>query len=151
MAKKAQYSSCEIPVAAVKKNVNRNRLYPFKDDFRWKGVKTEKYKTEGDDWAGIARQVLVGASGENTRFHLRYFEIKPGGYSSFESHKHEHVVVGIRGKGKAKLNRRTVDVNFLDVLYVKPDTPHRLYNPYSEPFGFFCIVDSKRDRPVPVK
>lgn len=151
MSDRTRYSSCEIPVSTGGKKVIRNRLYPFQDNFTWKGLKREKYKTGGDDWAGIARQVLIGPSGAHTGFHLRYFEIEPGGYSSFETHRHEHVVIGVRGKGRVKLNRRTVEVNFLDVLYMKPHTPHRLYNPYREPFGFFCIVDAKRDRPRSVK
>lgn len=99
----------------------------------------------------MIRQVLVGDHGETAKFHLRYFEIGPGGYSSFETHKHEHVVIGIRGRGKAKLNRRVTDIKYLDVLYVNPNTPHRLFNPFEEPFGFFCIVNARRDRPMPVK
>lgn len=151
MAKSVRYSSCEIPVIIGRKTGNRNRLYPFQDNFRWKGVKVNEYKTDGDDWNGVARQVLIGASGESTKFHLRYFEIKPGGYSSFETHKHEHVVIGIKGRGKVKLDRRIVNINCLDVLYINPETPHRLYNPYDDPFGFFCIVNARRDRPKSVK
>lgn len=151
MAKSDGYSSCETPVTSGSKTANRNRHYSFQDNFRWKGVKVSEYKTSGGDWDGIARQVLIGASGESTKFHLRYFEIKPGGYSSFETHKHEHVVIGIRGEGKAKLDRRIVNINCLDVLYINPETPHRLYNPYDDPFGFFCIVNARRDRPKSVK
>ncbi len=90
---------------------------------------------------------MIGDCGETAKFHLRYFEIMPEGYSSFETHKHEHVVIGIRGRGKARLNKRNIDIKFLDVLYINPNTPHRFYNPYKEPFGFFCIVNAKRDRP----
>jgi len=151
MPRKSQYSACDIPVKTDKRGDNRNKYYPFQDNYTWKGVKIEKYKNEGEDWSEIARQVLIGASGETTKFHLRYFEITPGGYSSFETHKHEHVVIGVRGRGRARLNRRTVEINNLDVLYINPDTPHRLYNPYEEPFGFFCIVNAKRDRPKTVK
>ena len=151
MAKKSGYSSCEIPVKTVGKSDNRSRYYPFQSDFTWKGVKVSSYKNKGDDWSGMIRQVLVGDHGETAKFHLRYFEIGPGGYSSFESHKHEHVVIGIRGRGKAKLNRRVTDIKYLDVLYVNPHTPHRLFNPFEEPFGFFCIVNARRDRPRPVK
>ncbi len=79
MAKSVPYSSCETPVITGGKTVNRNRHYSFQDNFRWKGVKIDEYKTNGDDWDGIARQVLIGACGESTKFHLRYFEIKPGG------------------------------------------------------------------------
>jgi ribulose-bisphosphate carboxylase large chain len=151
MSKKVIYSSCEIPAGSEKKGGNRNRHFVFQGDFSWKGVKAREYKSKGDDWADIARHVLIGASGETTKFHLRYFEISSGGYSSFDIHKHEHVVIGIRGKGKARLNRRNVDINFLDIVHIRPETPHRLYNPYNEPFGFFCIVNAKRDRPRPVK
>jgi len=151
MVKKSRCSSCEIPVKTVGKSDNRSRCYPFQSDFTWKGVKVRSYKNKGDDWSGMIRQVLVGDHGETAKFHLRYFEIGPGGYSSFETHKHEHVVIGIRGRGKAKLNRRVTDIKYLDVLYVNPNTPHRLFNPFEEPFGFFCIVNARRDRPRPVK
>ncbi len=146
------YSSCEWPTE--KKSLNRglrNRLFKFKKEYRWTGIKIEKYKAEGDDFEGIIRQVLVGNRGENLHFHLRYFEISPGGYSSYEYHRHEHVVVCIRGRGRVKLGKRTIDMNFLDTLYIAPGTPHRLYNPYNEPFGFFCIVNAERDRPEKVK
>lgn len=144
-------SSCELPAEKARKRVNCNRHYPFQENFRWKGVKVTEYKDRGDDWAGIARQVLIGGSGETSGFHLRYFEISSGGYSSFEMHKHEHVVICVRGRGIAKIDRRHISMKFLDVLYIKPDAPHRLKNPHNEPFGFFCIVNAKRDRPRPVK
>jgi ribulose-bisphosphate carboxylase large chain len=147
MSKKGP-SSCEVPVKNPRERARRNRIYPFQKNFTWKGIPSGKYKTAGDDWSGIIRQVLIGSHGETAAFHLRYFEIEPGGYSSFEQHEHEHVVIAIRGRGKALLNRRVADLGYLDVLYIKPDAPHRLYNPYTEPFGFFCIVDAERDRPV---
>jgi ribulose-bisphosphate carboxylase large chain len=71
----------------------------------------------------------------------------PGGYSSFEKHKHEHVVVGIRGKGKVSCGGKSYELNFLDTLYMAPHTPHQLSNPFEEPFGFFCIVNARRDKP----
>jgi ribulose-bisphosphate carboxylase large chain len=146
------YSSCELPVRRESpRGELKNRLFRFKKDYRWTGIKIEKYKNKGDDFEGIIRQVLVGNRGENLRFHLRYFEIAPGGYSSYELHKHEHVVVCIRGRGRVRLGERRIDMNFLDTLYIAPGTPHRLYNPYNEPFGFFCIVNAKRDRPKKVK
>jgi len=145
-----EYSSCEVQRRLPRKDTCRNRLYTFQN-FRWRGIKTERYKPSGDNWAKIIRQTLIGHHGEKTDFELRYFEIMPGGYSSLETHEHEHVVIGIRGRGRARLNKREVTLRFLDVLYISPYTPHRLYNPYNEPFGFFCIVDSKRDKPTIVK
>ncbi len=128
-----------------------NRIYRYKGNFRWSGVKTEKYKQKDGGWSAISRNVLIGNQGETCKFHLRYFEIEPDGYSSLERHRHEHVVVCIRGKGKIRIGEKTYSLNYLDTAYVAPDTVHQLANPYDEPFGFFCIVNAKRDRPKPVK
>src|SRR4030043_2334937 len=133
---------------------NKTKLYKHKDNFTWKGIKTERYKSSGKGWSDIVRQTLIGSHGETTKFHLRYFEIAPNGYSSFEFHKHEHVVVGIRGKGicivrnpRSSEAEKTYEIGFLDTLYIQPDAPHQLRNSFNEPFGFFCIVNAKRDRP----
>jgi len=146
-----RFSSCEFPLKKKRGSPPRNRLYAFQKDFRWKGIRVERYKPSGSDWSDITRHTIIGNHGEQTGFELRYFEIRPGGYSSLERHRHEHVVIGIRGRGRARLNRRDVEIGFMDVLYIAPNTIHRLYNPHDEPFGFLCIVDSKRDRPRPVK
>jgi quercetin dioxygenase-like cupin family protein len=126
---------------------NMSRLYKHKGDFTWKGIKTEKYKPTGGNWADIVRRVIVGNRGESAKFHFRYFEISPGGFSSFEEHRHEHVVICVRGKGKVRTMRKMNVMGFLDTLYIAPDTPHQLSNPFDEPFGFFCIVNARRDRP----
>lgn len=128
-------------------NQAKSRLYKHKGDFTWQGIKTEKYKPKGGDWADIVRRVITGNKGESARFHFRYFEISPGGYSSFEKHGHEHVVVCIRGKGKVRTNKKMHVMSFLDTLYIAPLAPHQLSNPFNEPFGFFCIVNARRDRP----
>ncbi len=128
-----------------------SKIYRHKENFRWSGVKTEKYKQkEGgqkDGWSAISRLVLTGSHGETSKFHLRYFEIAPKGYSSLERHRHEHVVICIRGKGKVRMGKRSYTLNYLDTAYIAPDTVHQLTNPYNEPFGFFCIVNAKRDKP----
>lgn len=131
----------------VLKAKNITRLFKHKGNFTWQGIKTEKYKIAGADWKNIIRKVLIGKHNESTKYHLRYFEIAPGGYSSFEKHKHEHVVIGVRGKGKVICGKRNYILNFLDTLYIAPNVAHQLSNPFYEPFGFFCIVNAKRDKP----
>ncbi len=133
---------------------NKTKLYKHKGNFTWKGIKTERYKSSGKGWSDVVRHTLIGNHGETTKFHLRYFEIAPNGYSSFEMHKHEHVVIGIRGKGicivrnpRSAEAEKTHEIGFLDTLYIQPDAPHQLRNPFNEPFGFLCIVNAKRDRP----
>lgn len=123
-----------------------SRFHRFQEN-GWDGIEPERYKAEDGGWAAIARHVLVGARGESARFDLRYFEIAPGGYSSLEKHVHVHVVVCVRGRGQVLLDGEVQEMNFLDTVYIAPDDPHQLINPFDEPFGFFCIVDHDRDRP----
>jgi quercetin dioxygenase-like cupin family protein len=133
-------------------NENKTKLYKHKGNFTWQGVKAEKYKSSCGDWSDIVRKTLIGNHGETSKFHLRYFEIASGGHSSFEMHKHEHVVIGIRGKGLCTVRGKTYDdIGFLDTLYIEPDAPHQLRNPFDQPFGFLCIVNAKRDSPKILK
>jgi quercetin dioxygenase-like cupin family protein len=141
----------KLESAAKDKGANRDRIYRHIGNCRWTGVTTDKYKQIDGGWYSISRQVLVGKYGESAKFHLRYFEIAPGGQSSLERHKHEHLVICIRGKGRVRLGEKSCLIANLDTVYISPDTVHQLLNPYKEPFGFFCIVNAKRDRPKLVR
>jgi quercetin dioxygenase-like cupin family protein len=132
------------------KEKQQSRIYTSNPDYTWDGVEVIKYKPEGDDWAGIIRQVIIGYR-EETDFHVRYFEIAPGGYSSLEKHLHSHAVIIIRGQGKAILGDKALDLKYLDTVYVSPDTPHQFINDGTEPFGFLCMVDAERDKPRPIE
>jgi ribulose-bisphosphate carboxylase large chain len=143
-----QTSSCQVgaPVGSV---VSGSRILRFQLDFRWQGVPMTEYKAPGPHWCGIKRASLVGETGEQTQFHVRYFEIAPGGFSSLEHHAHEHVVVVLRGRGEVQLGRDQHALRYGDTIYVAPHEVHQFRNPSSEePFGFLCIVDARRDAPV---
>jgi quercetin dioxygenase-like cupin family protein len=128
-------------------------LHRFLGGFRWEGVELEPYKTStqrGGEFAGASRQVLVGAHGEQVKFHVRYFELEPGGFTSFERHGHSHVVICVRGSGKVRIGNTQYRVGRLDTIYIGPAQPHQLAAQERGTFGFFCIVDAKRDKPRPV-
>ena len=121
--------------------------------FEWNGRPSSAYKdardlAEGLAFKGVRRVELVGRFGEPTRTDLRYFEIEPGGYSSLEKHLHTHIVIGARGRGVLVLGSRRETLAPMDVACIGPLEAHQLRNESSEPFGFFCIVDHDRDRPV---
>ncbi|MCS7300621.1 MAG: cupin domain-containing protein [Fimbriimonadales bacterium] len=123
--------------------------------FRWQGIEPLEYKehqgeVRGMSWRGVTRYSLGRPPFISARFALRYFEIAPDGYSSLEKHAHVHLVVVLRGRGRALVGERVFELQPFDVVYVPPDTPHRWLNPYSEPFGFLCPADAERDKPQPV-
>ena len=115
------------------------------DRFSWEGVKTKSYKPEGSHFRGITRQVLFE---DGLPAQWRYFEIEPGGYSSFEKHQHIHAVMILSGKGKTLIGEKVYKVAPFDLIYVPPETWHQFYAGENSPLGFLCLVDCNRDRPV---
>lgn len=125
------------------------------ETYRWEGVEQRDYKeTEsnqrGMGWRGLTRHTLVPGGSVAAGFEQRYFEIEPGGYSSLEKHEHAHVVIALRGRGRALVGRDVVELAPLDVVETPPFAPHRWVNAGEEPFGFLCTVDAGRDRPQPL-
>nr|CBL42920.1 rubisco-like protein [Candidatus Magnetobacterium bavaricum] len=123
----------------------------FREDFGWSGRPPRPYKDGVNlPFRYITRHELIGRYGEETRFDLRYFQIEPGGYSSLERHLHIHVVICIRGEGVFIIGGNRYTLRPFDVAYIAPMHPHQLLNESDAPFGFFCIVDHERDRPIPL-
>ncbi|MBI4545578.1 MAG: cupin domain-containing protein [Gemmatimonadetes bacterium] len=138
-------SSCELEPEGAPLVESRVIRY---DGAGWDGVRARPYKAEAELFRGVTRRLL--AAPEGAGFELRYFEIEPGGHSTHERHEHVHVAVCLRGCGRVRMAEGTHDVGFGDVVYVAPGEPHQFLNPYpDEPFGFLCVVDRQRDRPVP--
>ena len=73
----------------------------------------------------MGRVELIGKRGESPLFHVRYFEVAPGGYTTLEKHRHEHVVITLRGSGECQMGAATQRLHFGDVAYVSPLDPHQ--------------------------
>jgi len=114
--------------------------------FAFPDVEMTTYKDEPGTWVAVSRRILADRS--DTQFETRYFEVAPGGYTSFERHGHEHVVVVLRGAGRVRLHDEWTELATGDVVHVPTQTPHQFQNPTTEPFGILCVVDRERDRPV---
>ena len=133
---------------------NVSKVFRFLDGgdaagFDWSHVPVAGYKPGGDTWRDVTRRVFVGETGESTAFHLRYFEIAPGGYTTRERHQHAHAVVVLRGAGQVLIGCELRQLRFGDVVYVAPGDTHQFRNDAgAEPFGFLCVVDALRDRPT---
>lgn len=147
-------SACELP-AVEASSEEPDRLLKF-DNYGWSGRQPTHYKqSETLPFQDVSRWELIGKQGEKTAFDLRYFEIAPGGYTSLEKHLHTHTIIGVRGKGILDIqdapgqpaSQTEVAVN--DIAYVAPMQVHQLRNERDEPFGFYCIVDHARDKPIP--
>ncbi len=123
-------------------------LFKF-NSFEWDGIEKIDYKpAKGEGpvtFNQTSRQNLV-EKGANIDFDLRYFECATGGFTTLEKHDHVHVVVIMRGRGKAIVNNEIFDVEPMDMVVIPSRAAHQLINSEDEPFGFFCTVDAIRDK-----
>lgn len=118
-------------------------------DYQWESVPQKAYKDDSRCYRGVHRYSLLGEEEDELElnFQTRYFEVEPGGYTSFEHHRHPHSVVIIRGSGQVILGDELQDIGLHDVVFIAPDTPHQFQASNDEPLGFICVVDRYRDRP----
>lgn len=123
------------------------RFRPASDAFRWDGVAYQPYKQDGEaPFRDISRQTLF--HDDALACELRYFEMDTGGYSTLERHEHAHAVMILRGRGQCMVGDEVRDVKQLDLIAIPAWTWHQFRAAAGEPFGFLCMVNTTRDRPV---
>lgn len=113
--------------------------------YTWEGVDTLVYKQDGSPFKDVTRQVLFnGAFDIPCQF--RYFEVKPGGYSTLEHHEHTHMVMIFRGEGQCLLGETVTDVKAGDFIEVPSHTIHQFRANKGDYLGFLCLVNLDRDK-----
>jgi quercetin dioxygenase-like cupin family protein len=120
---------------------------PAQGGFRWDGVELLAYKEDNAaPFKAITRQVLF--QGPALGCELRYFEMQPGGHSTLERHEHVHAVMIFRGHGTCLAGGVVRNVAAPDLIYIPPMTWHQFRASKGEPFGFLCMVNAARDKPL---
>jgi quercetin dioxygenase-like cupin family protein len=115
-------------------------------DFIWEQVSVLKYKEDGTHFKDITRQILFEGNADLPS-QLRYFEIASGGHSTLEQHAHLHVVMIIKGTGKALVGSEVIVLKQFDVVHIPSHTWHQFRATNNESFGFLCLVPVERDKP----
>ena len=116
---------------------------------QWKDIETKVYKEDGgSSFKNIVRRLLIDKQFPDVNFELRYFEISKSGYSSLEKHEHTHTVIIGKGKGKAIVGDEIFEAKPFDIFCIAPNQPHQFLQYGEEPFGFFCMVNVERDKPM---
>ena len=112
----------------------------------WDQVEQRPYKEDARAlFKDVSRQILF--SDPKLAAELRYFEIKPGGFSTLERHDHMHAVMVLRGHGECLVGRAVHKIAPHDLVTVRPWTWHQFRAGADEPLGFLCMVNSTRDKP----
>ena len=109
----------------------------------WEGVQVQPYERGGA--VGGSVRVVIGPEDGAHNFTMRYFEIEPGGQSSFDRHDHDHGVYILKGRAKVLIGWDVHDVGPGDVVYIAPNEQHQFESIGEEPLGFLCVVPPKDD------
>lgn len=126
--------------------VRKSMILYREGDYTWEGVEVHPYKEDGTLFKSVTRQTLAKGT-PNLPVELRYFEVGPGGHTTFERHEHSHLVTVVRGSGQVLVGESVQNLGFLDVVQIPSMTWHQFRAAEDEPLGFLCVVNEIRDRP----
>ncbi len=90
--------------------------------------------------AGARMRMLCGPAEGARNFHMRHFEVEPGGYTPHHQHDYEHEILVLRGAGLARSEQGERTFRAGDVIWVPPNERHQFMNTGSEPLEFICLI-----------
>ena len=113
-------------------------------EFRWQDVPVSAYGPENSRADRATRQILIGMGEQSPHFHMRYFAVQPGGYTSLDQHAHDHGVYILHGRARLRLGNEEHELQTGDVVYIPGNEVDQFFAVGDEPFDFLCVVPAKR-------
>src|SRR5450759_1962468 len=106
-------------------------------ELRWQDVPLSAYGPDNSRADRATRQVLIGTQEEAPHFHLRYFAVQPGGYTSLDQHVHDHGVYVLHGKARLRLGDEEQEV-YLSLIHISEPTRLGMIS-----YAVFCLKKKK--------
>lgn len=94
---------------------------------------------------GARMRMLVGPEDGARNFHMRHFEVAPGGFTPHHQHDYEHEILILKGEGVAKSEQGDRPVRPGDVLFVAPNEMHQFVNTGPGALEFVCLIPAPMD------
>ncbi|MDX2199136.1 MAG: cupin domain-containing protein [Phycisphaerae bacterium] len=94
---------------------------------------------------GAKMRMLVGAADGAKNFHMRHFEVAPGGFTPHHQHDYEHEILILAGEGTAKSEAGERTFKAGDVIWVPPNEMHQFQNTGPAPLQFICLIPAPMD------
>lgn len=95
--------------------------------------------------AGVKMRLLIGPEDGADVFHMRHFEIEPGGHTPHHQHNYEHEVLILTGEGVVKSAQGDRPFKPGDVVFVPANEPHQFINGGGDPCTFICSIPAPTD------
>jgi quercetin dioxygenase-like cupin family protein len=93
---------------------------------------------------GAKIRVLVGPDDGADKFHMRHFEIAPGGWTPHHEHDYEHELIILAGRGVARSPEGDRPVKALDIVFVPAGELHQFVNSSDEPLEMICLIPAPK-------
>ncbi|MCK4236569.1 MAG: cupin domain-containing protein [Candidatus Krumholzibacteria bacterium] len=101
-------------------------------------VEAEKVTTEGAE--NVTIRWLISEKDGADRFHMRLFEIEPGGKTPLHSHAWEHEVYILEGRGKLIFEDKEKEFSGGFFIFVPEGKEHSFINIGDGTLKFLCLV-----------
>ncbi len=95
--------------------------------------------------SGARMRMLVGPADGAPNFHMRHFEVAPGGFTPHHQHDYEHEILILKGAGVAHSEQGERTFAAGDVIWVPANERHQFRNPGPAPLEFICLIPAPRD------
>lgn len=93
---------------------------------------------------GAKMRMLVGPPDGAPNFHMRHFEVEPGGYTPHHQHDYEHEILILKGEGLAQSEQGERSFHAGDVIWVPANEMHQFRNTGSTPLEFICLIPAPK-------
>jgi len=90
--------------------------------------------------AKVKMRMLIGPDDGAGNFHMRHFEVEPGGHTPHHSHDYEHEILILQGTGIAKSEQGEKPFKAGDVIFVPANETHQFVNNNDTPLAFICLI-----------
>lgn len=95
--------------------------------------------------SGARMRMLCGPEEGAGNFHMRHFEVAPGGFTPHHQHDYEHEILVLKGKGIAQSEQGERPFAAGDVIFVPANEMHQFRNPGDQPLEFICLIPAPED------
>lgn len=94
---------------------------------------------------GAKMRMLIGPDDGARNFHMRHFEVAPGGFTPHHQHDYEHEILVLSGRGVAASEQGERPLAAGDVIWVPANELHQFRNTGETPLEFICLIPAPRD------
>ncbi len=88
----------------------------------------------------VRMRMLIGPDQGAGTFHMRHFELRPGGHTPHHQHDYEHEALILKGRGTMKGPEGDRPFQAGDVVWIPANEKHQFLNTSDEPVELICLI-----------